>query len=97
MYYSAMMTVKKDDAFAGGLGYWVGSLASAFRKGITDELGPFDVSPVQWAVLEACYKGEATTIRIRPDAARLLGMWSRGNPEGKGRTWPRFLNPGSRL
>ena len=55
------MTTKEEDSLPGGLGYWVGSLASAFRKGLADELEPFDVSAVQWAILEACYRGKANT------------------------------------
>ena len=59
--YSLVMTTKEESSVPGGLGYWVGSLASAFRKGLADELEPFDVSPAQWAILEACYRGQANT------------------------------------
>lgn len=59
--YCLTMTTKEKDSFSGDLGYWVGSLASAFRKGLADELEPLDVSPAQWAILEACYGGEANT------------------------------------
>ena len=45
----------------GGMGYWVGSLASAFRKGLERRLTPFEVTPAQWAILELCYRGEANT------------------------------------
>ena len=45
----------------GGVGYWVGSLASAFRKGLEHELETFQVTPAQWAILEMCYRGEANT------------------------------------
>ncbi len=55
------MTTKEEISVPGGLGYWVGSLASAFRKGLADELEPFDVSPAQWAILEACYRDKANT------------------------------------
>ena len=55
------MAAKDEGSVHGGIGYWVGSLASAFRKGLADELAPFDVSPVQWAILEMCYRGEANT------------------------------------
>ena len=60
MYYPVMAT-KKENSVDGGIGYWVGSLASAFRKGLTEELAPFNVSPVKWAILEMCYRGEANT------------------------------------
>ena len=56
-----IMNTKQADEVHGGIGYWVGSLASAFRKGLADELEPFDVSPAQWAILEACYMGKANT------------------------------------
>ena len=55
------MTTKEENSVHGGIGYWVGSLASAFRKGLSDELAPFDISPVQWAILEMCYRGQANT------------------------------------
>ena len=60
----------------GGLGYWVGSLASSMRKELEQELAPFDVSPTQWAILEMCYRGEANTLtgllRVVPvDAAAI--------------------------
>ena len=56
-----VMSTKQETEILGEIGYWVGSLASAFRKGLADELEPFDVSPAQWAILEACYMGKATT------------------------------------
>ena len=59
--YCSDMTTTEENSVHGGIGYWVGSLASAFRKGLADELVPFDVSPVQWAILEMCYRGEANT------------------------------------
>ena len=59
--YHFTMTTKEEDSVPGGLGYWVGSLASAFRKGVADELEPFGISPTQWAILEACYGGKANT------------------------------------
>ena len=59
--YNLAMTTEEKNSVSGGLGYWVGSLASAFRKGLADELEPLDVSPAQWAILEACYRGEANT------------------------------------
>ena len=55
------MIARDEHSVHGGIGYWVGSLASAFRKGLADELAPFDVPPVQWAILEMCYRGEANT------------------------------------
>ena len=60
MYYPNMST-EQDNEVHGGVGYWVGSLASAFRKGLERELAPFDVTPAQWAILEVCYRGEANT------------------------------------
>lgn len=55
------MVTEIENEIPGGLGYWVGSLASAFRKGLEEELEPFDVSAAQWAILEACYLGKANT------------------------------------
>ena len=55
------MNYKEDISVHGGLGYWVGRLAAAFRKGLADELEPFNASPVQWALLEMCYRGEANS------------------------------------
>ena len=56
------MSTKEEDSVHGGIGYWVGSLASAFRKGLARELEPFDVTPAQWAILEMCYRCEANTV-----------------------------------
>ena len=56
-----IMNTNQENEIHEGIGYWVGSLASAFRKGLAGELEPFDVSPVQWAILEACYMGKANT------------------------------------
>lgn len=56
------MRNKEEDSVHGGIGYWIGSLASAFRKGLGRELAPFNVTPVQWAILELCYRGEANTV-----------------------------------
>ena len=55
------MDTEQDNEVHGGVGYWVGSLASAFRKGLEHELEPFQVTPAQWAILEMCYRGEANT------------------------------------
>ena len=55
------MNTSEENQGQGNLGYWIGSLASAFRKGLANELETFDVSPAQWAILEACYTGEANT------------------------------------
>ncbi|MCY3748649.1 MAG: MarR family transcriptional regulator [Chloroflexi bacterium] len=46
----------------GELGYLVGSLASAMRIGLDRELASFNVSSAQWAILEACHEGEASTL-----------------------------------
>lgn len=58
------------------LGYWVGSLASAIRKGLEEELAQYDVTPAQWAILEAAFDGNANTLtalaRVIPvDAAAI--------------------------
>ena len=45
-----------------GLGYWVGSLASAMRRGLERKLAPLGVSPAQWPILEMCCAGEANTL-----------------------------------
>ena len=39
------MRNKEEDSVHGGIGYWIGSLASAFRKGLGRELAPFNVTP----------------------------------------------------
>ena len=70
------MRTKQENSVHGGLGYWVGSLASAMRKGLEGELAPFEVTPAQWAILEMCYRGEANTVsglaRVIPvDAAAI--------------------------
>lgn len=56
------MNAKPDDAPPLGLGYWVGSLASAMRKGLENELAPFGVTASQWAILATCYRGDANTV-----------------------------------
>lgn len=58
------------------LGYWVGTLASAMRKGLEEELAPMGVTPAQWVILEAAFAGNADTLtalaRIIPvDAAAI--------------------------
>ncbi len=58
------------------LGYLVGRLASAMRSELGRELAPFNVTSVQWAILDACYQEEADTLtslsRIIPiDAASI--------------------------
>ncbi len=72
------MKIQQENASAipsqGHLGYWVGSLASAIRKGLSEELEPFGVTPTQWVIIEAAFEGNANTItglaRIIPvDAA----------------------------
>ena len=59
--YSLAMKTKRDDSLQPGMGYWVGSLASAMRKGLNHELAPHGVSAAQWAILETCFRGEANT------------------------------------
>ena len=44
------------------LGYLVGTLASAMRKGLEDELAPMRVTPAQWVILEAAFSGKADTL-----------------------------------
>jgi len=58
------------------LGYLVGTLGSAMRKGLEDELEPMGVTPAQWVILEAASDGSADTLtalaRIIPvDAAAI--------------------------
>ena len=53
--------VTKQESIIGGLGYWVGSLGSALRKGLERKLSPFGISTAQWAILEVCSRGEANT------------------------------------
>ena len=58
------------------LGYWVGTLASAMRKGLEEELAPMGATPAQWVILEAAFAGNADTLtalaRIIPvDAAAI--------------------------
>ncbi|MQF87920.1 MAG: MarR family transcriptional regulator [SAR202 cluster bacterium] len=58
------------------LGYWVGTLGSAMRKGLEDELAPMGVRPGQWGILEAALSCNADTLtalaRIIPvDAAAI--------------------------
>ena len=45
----------------GRLGFAIGSLSAALVRGLAAELSPFGVSPSQWAILETCFTGEATT------------------------------------
>ncbi len=58
------------------LGYLVGTLGSAMRKGLEDELAPMGITPAQWVILEAAFSGKADTLtalaRIIPvDAAAI--------------------------
>ena len=43
------------------LGFAIGSLSAALVRGLSAELSPFGVSPSQWAILETCFTGDATT------------------------------------
>ena len=45
-----------------GLGFWAGSLSSAIRKGLIETLEPFGIDPVQWAILDVCFRGKADTV-----------------------------------
>ncbi len=60
------MIIQQEDSSAipsqGHLGYWVGSLASAIRKGLSEELEPFGVTPTQGVILEAAFDGNANTL-----------------------------------
>ena len=74
--YHPFMNTEEEPPVHGGLGYWVGRLASAFRKGLEHELAPFEVTSAQWPILELCYRGEANTVsglaRVIPtDAAAI--------------------------
>ena len=55
------MQINPGNSIRGDLGYWVGSLASALRKGLDRELAAFDVTSAQWAILEVCNRGEANS------------------------------------
>lgn len=74
------MTIQQEKSAAissqGHLGYLVGALGSAMRKGLEDELAPMGVTPAQWVILEAAFDGSADTLtalaRIIPvDAAAI--------------------------
>ena len=60
------MTSQKENSRAipaqGHLGYWIGSLSSAVRKGLSEELESFGVTPSQWVILEAAFDGNANTL-----------------------------------
>ena len=55
------MNTERPELMERGLGYWIGLLSSALVKSLGRELAPFDVSPVEWAILEVCERGEANT------------------------------------
>ena len=55
------MQIRDGNSVRNDLGFWVGSLASALRKGLDRELAPFDVTSAQWAILEVCFRGEANS------------------------------------
>jgi len=74
------MTIQQENSTATSsqdhLGYLVGTLGSAMRKGLEDELAPMGVTPAQWVILEAAFSGRADTLtalaRIIPvDAAAI--------------------------
>ena len=60
------MTIKQEiavpDVPQDHLGYRVGALGSAMRKGLEDELAPMGVTPRQWVILEAAFAGNADTL-----------------------------------
>ena len=55
------MESNRTNSIHGDLGYWVGSLASALRKGLDQRLASSDVTSAQWAILEVCFRGEANS------------------------------------
>ena len=56
------MEMHNEDDALGGLGFWVGSLASAMRKGLDAELAAFGITAAQWPILEMCDRGQANTL-----------------------------------
>ena len=56
------MGMHNEDDALGGLGFWVGSLASAMRKGLGAELAAFGITAAQWPILEMCDRGQANTL-----------------------------------
>ncbi len=44
------------------LGYYVASLSNAVAKGVTEKLAPFDLDPLEYAVLRRCYEGYEDTV-----------------------------------
>ena len=55
------MDINQRNSIHGDLGYWVGSLASALRKGLDRELAALEITSAQYAILEVCYRGEANS------------------------------------
>jgi DNA-binding MarR family transcriptional regulator len=55
------MSTDTRNRLEGRLGFAIGSLSAALVRGLSAELSPFGVSPSQWAILETCFTGEATT------------------------------------
>jgi DNA-binding MarR family transcriptional regulator len=44
-----------------GLGYWAGLLSVSLVKSLGRKLAPSNITPVEWAILEVCGRGEANT------------------------------------
>ena len=55
------MEINQRDSIHQDLGYWIGSLASALRKGLDRELAALEITSAQYAILEVCYRGEANS------------------------------------
>lgn len=53
------MEFYEEDSLRSDLGYLVGGLASALRKGLDRRLAVHDVTSAQWAIMEVCFRGEA--------------------------------------
>ena len=55
------MEINQRNSIHQDLGYWIGSLASALRKGLDRELAALEITSAQYAILEVCYRGEANS------------------------------------
>lgn len=42
--------------------YLTSTLASAVRKGLLEVLAPFDLTPMQWSILDVCSREQANTV-----------------------------------
>ena len=57
------------------LGYWVASVASALIRDFARRFSPYEITPVQFRILEMCFRQEANTVT---DLARVIVL----NPSG---------------